>query len=264
MKSWHAGRGQPRRSRRHRRDSLAGCGAMRTESPSAETFLSSEEKHQLLNDLKDVSKVEQVDVPKKFSFEFVLGHMALDLIDDRYHDEVRRQLLSVALREAGIKLELRMATDFRGQDSAEWGVKIDLSLRKSFHAMHKTRAFMQLKPDDNNHSQWLGDGAACFDIQSKLQKEQNLLAISFEFMPVETINLLEGIVEMLLDFWREPLKGGGDTAHALPAAPEEADAEMEEQMELAKESGWRRTRSRRSSWRRRPTSASPTSCSSRS
>ncbi|CAJ1422680.1 unnamed protein product, partial [Effrenium voratum] len=203
------------------------------ESPSAETFLSSEEKHQLLNDLKDVSKVEQVDVPKKFSFEFVLGHMALDLIDDRYHDEVRRQLLSVALREAGIKLELRMATDFRGQDSAEWGVKIDL---KSFHAMHKTRAFMQLKPDDNNHSQWLGDGssAACFDIQSKLQKEQNLLAISFEFMPVE-INLLEGIVEMLLDFWREPLKGGGDTAHALPAAPEEADAEMEEQMELAKE-----------------------------
>ncbi|OLQ14217.1 hypothetical protein AK812_SmicGene1702 [Symbiodinium microadriaticum] len=110
-------------------------------------LLSSEEKDQLLTDLKDVSKVEQVDVPKRFSFEFVLGQMALDLIDDQHQDEVRRQLMSLALRE-----DINMATDFRGRDSAEWGMKIDLR-PGSFKG---------------------------FDIQSKLQKEQNLLDISFK------------------------------------------------------------------------------------
>ncbi|CAK9022321.1 unnamed protein product [Durusdinium trenchii] len=190
-------------------------------------LLSSEEKSQLLNELKDVSKVEQVDVPKQFSFEFVLGQMALDLIDDRHYGEEHRQLLSVALREAGIKLDLRMATDFLGQDSAEWGVKIDL---KSFHALHHTRAFLQLKPteDSSRAAQWLGDGtsAACFDIQSKLQKEQNLLRISFEFMPVE-IYFLEGIAELLLDFWREPVRE--------QAAPLETVKEVDEQLEDVEE-----------------------------
>ncbi|CAE7273181.1 Vps13c, partial [Symbiodinium sp. CCMP2456] len=150
-------------------------------------LLSSEEKDQLFTDLKDVSKVEQVDVPKRFSFEFVLGQMALDLIDDQHQDEVRRQLMSLALREAGIKLDINMATDFRGRDSAEWGMKIDL---KSFHALHQTRAFMQLKSvglDGKDHSQWLSDGssAASFDIQSKLQKEQNLLDISFKLLALQ-------------------------------------------------------------------------------
>lgn len=193
-------------------------------------LLSNEEKNQLLNDLKDVNKVEQVDVPKQFSFEFVLGQMALDLVDDRYHDEVHRQLMSLALRQAGIDINVRMATDFLGQDSAEWGVKIDL---KTFHALHHTRAFMQLKPNEegNRAAQWLGEGtsAACFDIQSKLQKEQNLLSISFKFMPVE-INLLEGIVEMILDFWREPERQEKELP-LLETVEEEMDEHMEDMEE---------------------------------
>ena len=35
--------------------------------------------------------------------------------------------------EAGIKLDVRTATDFLGQDSAEWGVKIDLQLGPKEH-----------------------------------------------------------------------------------------------------------------------------------
>ncbi|CAE7218035.1 Vps13c [Symbiodinium natans] len=196
-------------------------------------LLSAEEKDQLLTDLKDVSKVEQVDVPKKFSFEFVLGQMALDLIDDQHSDEVRRQLMSLALREAGIKLDINMATDFRGRDSAEWGVKIDL---KSFHALHQTRAFMQLKSAGSAGSQWLSQGcsAASFDIQSKLQKEQNLLKVSFEFMPVE-IHLLEGIVEMVLDFWREPTRAENMEIAPEPQEEEEDAEEVHEGMEMAKD-----------------------------
>ena len=36
----------------------------------------------------------------------------------------------VSSGQAGIDINVRMATDFLGQDSAEWGVKIDLPLAR--------------------------------------------------------------------------------------------------------------------------------------
>eukprot|EP00930_Biecheleria_cincta_P034350 TRINITY_DN23752_c0_g1_i1.p1 TRINITY_DN23752_c0_g1~~TRINITY_DN23752_c0_g1_i1.p1 ORF type:complete len:2456 (+),score=487.41 TRINITY_DN23752_c0_g1_i1:313-7368(+) len=209
----------------------------------AKVLLSAAERNQLLSDFQDTSKVEHVDLPQRFSFEFVLGQMALDLIDDRHFDEVPRQLLSLALREAQLQIDVGMAMDYRGQDSAEWKMKIKLG---SFHALHHAKSFMKVTTRSEDalassslpQSPWLTPtdtiSAATFVIENKLQKEMNLLEIVFDFMPVE-IHMLQGIAEMILEFWRAPARELTSEGSAPASSAGDTQLQVEETLEMTKQ-----------------------------
>eukprot|EP00928_Gymnodinium_smaydae_P033092 TRINITY_DN23802_c0_g1_i1.p1 TRINITY_DN23802_c0_g1~~TRINITY_DN23802_c0_g1_i1.p1 ORF type:complete len:2579 (+),score=671.41 TRINITY_DN23802_c0_g1_i1:541-7737(+) len=191
---------------------LMGRRSVATSEPEEEPFLDPKEQAMLLADIEDESKVEQVDLPGKYQFEFVLGKLALDLIDDRWQDEVRRQLFSAAVKEAEFKVNVRMATDHRGQDSAEWRLELGMG---AFHAFHRTQAFFTFCPPPEDQDRWMANishiqplvesssNAAKFVIESSLKPDMNLLALTFEFSPVQ-IHMLPGIVEHVKEFWSAP------------------------------------------------------------
>jgi hypothetical protein len=115
---------------------LAGIDEANTPPSTAATCLSFEDQRRVLDVMTDDSKVEAVDLPSRFKFEFVLGKMALDLKDDRWPDEVDRQLLSLALQGVRWKFDLDLDTDHRGRDLAEWRMECCLS---TFRALHGGR-----------------------------------------------------------------------------------------------------------------------------
>lgn len=176
----------------------------------AVAWLSASEKEELVRDIEDETNVESVDLPQQFLFEFVLGQMSLDLEEDRFDDAVQRQLLSLALRGANFMVGVHLCADHRGQDSAEWQVDVRLD---GFQAHHATTALFRFCPllelpssdvpakggteqDDSRQ-------AARLTIESRLEKEQNLMKLTFEFAPLE-VHCLPGAVEQVIEFWRAP------------------------------------------------------------
>eukprot|EP00929_Paragymnodinium_shiwhaense_P071376 TRINITY_DN36299_c0_g1_i1.p1 TRINITY_DN36299_c0_g1~~TRINITY_DN36299_c0_g1_i1.p1 ORF type:complete len:2567 (+),score=549.68 TRINITY_DN36299_c0_g1_i1:191-7891(+) len=173
-------------------------------------MLTAEERDQLLEEAEENCKYEDVDLPQCYNFEFVLGKMALDLIDDQWSDEVQRQLMSLALKDAVWTVNVGMATDHRGQDSAEWCMELSFG---AFHAFHRTQAFFTFCPPaearwlaNMNDIQPIVDDSSCaakLVVESKLREDMNLLGLLFEFSPVQ-IHMLPGVVELVLEFWRSP------------------------------------------------------------
>jgi len=216
------------------------------------TLITAEEKDQLLHDLEDDSKVESVDLPQRLCFEFVLGHMALLLIDDRRAvGDLQRQLLHLELKQANWKVDFNFATDHRGQDSAEWRTEIAVS---SFHALHAHGALMKLH-ERSVHGSFGDSEAHCRNrmpeecarlvLDSLCQKEQNLLKLCFDFMPVE-VHMLPGIVELLLEFWRAPefhstssnpaATPGATSSEQIPLSRGVSrDMQVEDRVEMAKQ-----------------------------
>eukprot|EP00927_Polykrikos_kofoidii_P012211 TRINITY_DN1524_c1_g2_i1.p1 TRINITY_DN1524_c1_g2~~TRINITY_DN1524_c1_g2_i1.p1 ORF type:complete len:2559 (+),score=521.14 TRINITY_DN1524_c1_g2_i1:670-7677(+) len=172
--------------------------------------LTSSEREILIAEAEDACKVETVDLPTRWFFEFALGKMAVDLVDDRWSSEVSRQLMGLALKDANLVVEVGMDTDHRGQDSAQWKINLALS---AFHAFHKTQALFtfcpptearwtanigNIRPIDDAH-----DSAARLVIESILGEEMNLMRLTFTFAPVQ-IHMLRGFVAEILEFWRLP------------------------------------------------------------
>jgi len=214
---------------------VTGLWPVEDSSPSAAQ--QAEDRAQLMRDVNDPSKVETVDLPQRMKFEFLLGNVSLECIEDRCVDEVSRQLLSMALQEANFGVDLDFATDHRGRDSADWRVECCLS---SFRARHAARTVCRFCPhvlagegaalacgeigesgmsahegactrsgsaspyEKDGTKPWLeGAGAARLVLENRLEREQNLLKLRFEFAPVE-VHLLPGALEQLLEFLRPP------------------------------------------------------------
>lgn len=171
------------------------------EAVTEQNWITAEEREQLMADIGDESKVEKVDLPQQFSFEFSLGKVSLCFLDDRQSFSVREyRLLQLALEAAEWKVDVKMATDHRGQDSAEWRTAICLG---SLHAMHANQDLLKLKQLKHGAGGDASGAAAELTLESKLGAAENLLLVSFSFLPVE-IHLLPGVVESLLDFTRAP------------------------------------------------------------
>ncbi|CAK0799866.1 unnamed protein product, partial [Prorocentrum cordatum] len=162
-------------------------------------------------------KVETIDLPQRFSFEFLLGRLDLDLVDDRRTSDVQRQLLQLALSEANLRIDVNMATDHRGRDSAEWSTEVRVG---GFQAVHCASTLFRLHSEPStlavgrqpsnkvaagrmpsfrpSYQPGEGEPAAKLAVASKLEKEQNLLELDFGFKPIE-VHFLPGVVELLLE-----------------------------------------------------------------
>lgn len=171
---------------------------------------------EVFDESNDKSKFEDVDLPQRFSFEFVLGNMAIDLIDDQWHDEVRRQLASVAVQGAHLNVEVELKADHRGKDSAEWSLNVGVG---AAHALHHTQVAIttfcptveedrymadMANPGDLRLQLDMPSSAARLEIANDLKEDMNLLRLKFDFRPVQ-VHMLPGIAEYITEFWRAPL-----------------------------------------------------------
>jgi len=217
---------------KERKTSTGFFGRFRRRAPSEEgqTWISSEQKAQLLKDIDDESKVESVDLPTRFGFEFVLGQAALDLVDDRHSDEVHRQLLSLSMETAHLSISVDCATDHRGQDSAEWCLEICLS---SFHALQFNQDLCLFAQKGKVQKIQGAPEAAKLKIESKLEKDCNLLRLCFEFAPLE-VNMLPGAYEETMQFFRTPEDVVSIESVKLPGA-DDGELHLEDYVDISKQ-----------------------------
>lgn len=182
----------------------------------SEAWLTPQEREQLLRDVNESSEVETVDLPERFKFEFVLGKVSLDLVDDRWSDDaenqVRRQLLSMALQEVHWVVDVHTSLDHLGRDTLQWSIECSLS---AFRALHSGRKLFRVCPhnlvqhdtadaseaadaDRKRGLPWL-DGSSAAKLQLGNDPARSLLSLRFEFAPME-VHLLPGALEKLLEF----------------------------------------------------------------
>jgi hypothetical protein len=191
------------------------------EAPGSAGWLSVGEREQLMLDINDESKVEAVDLPQRLKFEFVLGKVSLDLIDDRWTDDVHRQLLSMALQDVHWDVDVDMVQHL-GRDLAEWRIQCSLS---TFRALHMAKNLCRLcppelqtefageamssEPSRERGFSWLEDGRSAVKLvlENKLQPAEdgttNLLKLRFQFAPIE-MHLFPGAFEQLIELFSEP------------------------------------------------------------
>lgn len=221
---------------RRRAASLRPAGETPCLEELAYSLLTETESAQLLQDLGDESKFESVDLPQRMKLEFVLGQMDWDLLDDRWSsDDAERQVMGLSLTNAHWTIDAGVATDHRGQESAEWRMELSLS---AFHAFHRTREFFTfcLPPGDRDgggkeQPADVGRSGAKLVVQSLLKEDMNLLCLLFRFAPME-IHMLPGVADCVMEFWRTP---------ALPssrnASPpmDDGDLRFEDLKDMSKE-----------------------------
>lgn len=104
-----------------------------------------DDQERLERDFGDESKFEKVDMPTCFNFEFLLGKLAVDMIDDRWSRQDQRQVLSLALEEARVVVSLDFATDHHGRDASQWCLEVNLGAFHAFQAQPRPEPPRPLK-----------------------------------------------------------------------------------------------------------------------
>ncbi|CAK0910584.1 unnamed protein product [Prorocentrum cordatum] len=186
--------------------------------PGRAVLLSPEARQQLLADLEeDASMVEAVDLPQRMKFEFILGKMAVELIDDRWPEEVRRQLLSLTLQEAHWNVDADVATDSLGQDSVAWRVECCLSYFRALHSSKRKQTMLRFCPGALPACGAAQEAAAStrLVLESRPEAGASLLRLLFRFEPLE-VHLLPGALEQLLEFVWPPEAPSGLCLAAPP------------------------------------------------
>eukprot|EP00929_Paragymnodinium_shiwhaense_P000204 TRINITY_DN10044_c0_g1_i2.p1 TRINITY_DN10044_c0_g1~~TRINITY_DN10044_c0_g1_i2.p1 ORF type:complete len:2722 (-),score=650.48 TRINITY_DN10044_c0_g1_i2:259-8424(-) len=201
---------------------------------------------------EEAALLESVDLPQRLKFELHLGKVALDLVDDRWQEGAKRQLLSLGLQDAGFGVDVDFS-DHGGQDLTEFRVECCVS---TFRAIHAGRIVLRFcppslgpaeaaaaaaaeAPPDEGKADGPGKsllldyeaGATRFVIASVLEDGQNLLRLQVRFAPIE-LYFLPGTLDQLWSFFEAPTPARSGALH-LPHCSDDDGGELEGRVALS-------------------------------
>eukprot|EP00929_Paragymnodinium_shiwhaense_P102046 TRINITY_DN65251_c0_g1_i1.p1 TRINITY_DN65251_c0_g1~~TRINITY_DN65251_c0_g1_i1.p1 ORF type:complete len:2243 (-),score=501.39 TRINITY_DN65251_c0_g1_i1:51-6779(-) len=195
-------------------------------SKPAGELMSKEERDAFWQEVAKEENAEPVELPQRFDIRLALSGTQVLLMDDRYEDDRRRELLNLHLDGAETTVDVAMQEDHNGNSTAVFKVQ---SRMLQFSAKHNFEAFAQSLVEKGGAK---SAHAACIVIENRLESSRSVLYISLDVVPIE-LHAVPGLVAPLQDFVAAPAKKQSDSQPAAPTF--ESDLRKTELMEFSKE-----------------------------
>eukprot|EP00927_Polykrikos_kofoidii_P048702 TRINITY_DN42929_c0_g1_i1.p1 TRINITY_DN42929_c0_g1~~TRINITY_DN42929_c0_g1_i1.p1 ORF type:complete len:2522 (-),score=443.44 TRINITY_DN42929_c0_g1_i1:439-8004(-) len=203
-----------------------------TKNDNANDLITKEERELLLTEIHDETKVEPIPLPSRLEIEVSLGNTVVDLVDDKWSEGSKRQLLHVNLGGAVSNVAMAFCEDHRGNNTVEFCIEGRLL---QFSAMQQDKLLVRSVAP-------AAVGPACLDrrkavqhaalvsVENRLDKDRSVLRLCVDLVPLH-LCALPDILEPVIDFFKAPNDAAGPGS-ALVRKGEEKSATALQQREL--------------------------------